>query len=157
MHLQVIRTLHPPKIYIPQLAALVTQDGTPLSAAEMRHRLSTLPQEDRLLLAIEGDLLIGYAHLRTARSLVYQETAEVASIIVRPSHRRRGVGRLLISAAETWARQSGRPRLLLRTEVIRTGAHAFYTALGYEADSTILDFVRELDATSAAEAPTITL
>jgi hypothetical protein len=62
---------------------------------------------------------------------------------------------MLVTAAETWARQSGRARLLLRTEVVRTPAHAFYVALGYQKAATTIDFVRDLGHERRADAPTV--
>jgi GNAT superfamily N-acetyltransferase len=105
-------------------------------------------------LAVEGEQLIGYAHLRIGIDLAHEETAELMSIIVRPSHRRKGIGRRLVAAAETWAEQSGRARLLMRTEVIRTAAHAFFVALGYRETGTNVEFERDLGASRRAEAPT---
>lgn len=96
-------------------------------------------------MALDGEELIGYAHLRVTRDLMNEETAEVVAIVVRRDSRRKGVGRRLIAAAETWAKQSGRARLLLRTEVVRTGAHAFFVALGYEEGSTAIEFIRDLE------------
>jgi GNAT superfamily N-acetyltransferase len=154
MELQIIRTRHPPEAYLDQLAELNTSAGMLASTAQVRSRLASISDEDRLILALQGDYLIGYAHLRVARDLVNDETAEVVAIIVRSSHRRRGVGRQLINAAETWAQQSGRARLLLRTEVVRTEAHAFFIALGYEQHATTVDFVRDLARKRKSEEPT---
>jgi GNAT superfamily N-acetyltransferase len=106
-------------------------------------------------MAVEGEQLLGFAHLRIERDLTADEAAEVASIVVRQTHRRHGIGRMLVTAAETWARQSGRARLLLRTDVVRTAAHAFYLALGYQETATTVDFVRDLALERRADAPTI--
>ncbi len=154
IHLQIIRTRHPPEAYLVQLADLHEAIGFPVRVATLRRRLEELPREDRLLLAVEGDQLVGYAHLRVAHDLINDETAEVVAIAVQPHHRRRGVGRHLITAAETWARQSGRARLLLRTDVVRSEAHAFYVAMGYQQEATTLEFVRDLAGVRKADAPT---
>jgi GNAT superfamily N-acetyltransferase len=111
---------------------------------EVFERIENLPKEDRLLLAVKGELLLGYAHLRISKSLSRNPAAEIAAIIVRKDQRRQGIGRRLIAAAETWARQAGRAHLLLHTAVIRTEAHAFYAALGYEKSSTSIEFQRDL-------------
>jgi GNAT superfamily N-acetyltransferase len=154
MELQLIRTRHPPVAYLNQFAELNASAGMPVSVELLQERLASISDEDRLILALEGERLIGYAHLRVARDLVNEETAEVVAIIVKPSHRRRGVGRQLVNAAETWAQQSGRARLLMRTDVIRTEAHAFFVALGYEENATTVDFVRNLERRRKSEEPT---
>ncbi len=144
MELQLLRTRHPPEIFLQQLIELLQSESVKINLEELHSRIDNLPGEDRLLLAVEGELLYGYAHLRIAHDLIDSETAVVASVIVRESRRRQGVGSRLIAASETWARQSGRSRLLLRTDVVRTGAHAFFVALGYDESSTHLEFIRLL-------------
>jgi GNAT superfamily N-acetyltransferase len=133
---------------------LLEEVGVKATLADIHRRVEALPRQDRILLALDGEHLIGFAHLRISQDLLTDETAEVASIVVRGSHRRQGVGRRLIAAAEAWARESGRARLLLRTDVVRTDAHAFYVAQGYEQASTMLEFVRDLARARQAEAPT---
>lgn len=154
MDLQIIRTRHPPDRYFPQIASLIEQEGLQATSEGVRRRMERLPAVDRLILAVEGEQLVGYAHLRIGIDLVHEETAELMSIIVRSSHRRKGIGRRLVAAAETWAVQSGRARLLMRTEVVRTAAHAFFVALGYRETSTNIEFERDLEAARRAEAPT---
>lgn len=144
MELQILRTKHPPEIYNSQLANLISFEGYPAQPEDIKYRLERLPSKDRLLLAVDGETLLGFAHLRVSEDLIYTETAEVVAIVVKASKRRRGIGTRLITAAETWATQSGRARLLLRTDVVRTPAHAFFSALGYEKDSTTLEFIRDL-------------
>ena len=144
MELQLLRTRHPPEIFLQQLIELLQSEGVNISSEEFHSRIDKLPGDDRLLLAVEGELLYGYAHLRIADDLIDSDTAVVVSVVVREDRRRHGIGSLLVAAAETWARQSGRSRLLLRTDVVRTGAHAFFVALGYEGSSTQLEFIRHL-------------
>jgi len=154
MNLQIIRTRHPPEPHLVQLLGMVHESGMRLDLDELRKRLANLPKEDRLLLALDGEHVAGAAHLRVSRDLTSEETAELVAIFVGKSYRRQGVGRLLIAAAETWALESGRARLLLRTDVVRTDAHAFFTALGYEKSATTLEFVRDLEAVRKADRPT---
>jgi GNAT superfamily N-acetyltransferase len=144
MELQLLRTRHPPELFLQQLIGLLESAKVETSLEELKYRIDNLPNEDRLLLAVEGECLYGYAHIGIAHDLIDADTAVVVSVIVREDRRRQGIGSRLIAAAETWARQSGRPRLLLRTNVVRTGAHAFFVALGYEGSSTQLEFIRHL-------------
>jgi GNAT superfamily N-acetyltransferase len=145
MELQILRTRHPPEIYLTQLAELLRAEGVHVvDEAQVFQRIEELPKEDRLLMAVRGETLLGYAHLRISKSMSRSPAAEVVAIIVRPDSRRQGIGRRLIAAAETWARHAGRAHLLLHTEVIRTEAHAFYSALGYEKSATSIEFQRDL-------------
>lgn len=154
MNLQIIRTRHPPELHVGMLLAMLLEEGIHLEVEELKARLANLPKEDRLLIGLDGEHLAGVAHLRVSRDLTTGDTAEVVAVLVAKAYRRRGVGRHLIAAAETWALESGRARLLLRTDVVRTEAHAFFTALGYEKSSTTLEFIRDLERVRQADRPT---
>ena len=154
MNLQIIRTRHPPELHLALLHGMLREAGLPVELEELRVRLANLPKEDRLLIGLDGEHVAGIAHLRVSRDLTSGETAEVVAILVAKTYRRRGVGRHLIAAAETWALESGRARLLLRTDVVRTEAHAFFTALGYEKAATTLEFIRDLERVRQADRPT---
>jgi GNAT superfamily N-acetyltransferase len=154
MSLRIIRTRQPPESLFAEIAALNRQAGLGSTAVEVARRVRGLSGEDELLLAMDGDALIGYAHLRLDHSLLADVTPEVAAIVVDTDHRRRRVGRRLMAAAETWALDAGHSRLLLRSEVVRTELQAFLAALGYQAHSTCIDFVRDLERARFAEAPT---
>jgi ribosomal protein S18 acetylase RimI-like enzyme len=116
--------------------------------------LDLLPGDDRLFLALDGEFLIGYAHLRVARDLASEDTVELLDIIVSTDLRRQGVGRRLMTAAETWASQADRAKLVLRADVVRSEALAFFSSLGYSQAGTSQEYVRDLDAARRAEAPT---
>lgn len=146
MELQILRTRHPPEVFISQLTTLLQQEQLTAQSSLISHRIELLPKDDRLLLAVMGEALLGFAHLRIAYSLAHDPSAEVVSIIVAQAHRRKGIGTRLVSAAETWARQDDRANLILHTDVTRTAAHAFYSALGYQKSATSIEFVRDLES-----------
>jgi GNAT superfamily N-acetyltransferase len=143
-NLQIVRTRHPPFVYLEQVALLHTEAGFPITTTDIKLRLDELPREDRLLLAVEGETLLGYAHLRIMRNLTYEKTSEIVTIVVRQSYRRRSIGRRLVNAAETWSRESGYKRLLMRINADNKDAHGFLKALGYEQSLTNDEFVSDL-------------
>ena len=154
MELQIIRTRHPPTAYLEQLATLIRPETAEVSLDDLSRRLESLPGDDRFFLALDAETLIGYAHLRVTHDLASDESVELVDIIVTPDLRRQGVGRRLMTAAETWAFQAERASLLLRADVVRSEALAFFSALGYEPASTSQEYVRDLEAARRAEAPT---
>lgn len=154
MELQIIRTRHPPDAYLEQLATLLQSETSDVGLDDLRRRLDLLPDDDRFFLALDAELLIGYAHLRVMHDLASEDNIELINIIVIPELRREGVGRRLMTAAETWASQAERARLILRTDVVRSEALAFFSALGYEPSSTSQEYVRDLEVARRAEAPT---
>jgi GNAT superfamily N-acetyltransferase len=154
MNLQIVRTRHPPEAYHEQLVALIHEYEQGISLADVRRRLEKMPNSDRLFLALDGEPLIGYAQLRVSHDLLAEDTVELLSIIVTAGARRKGVGRHLMTAAETWALQAGRARLRLHADVVQTEALAFFSALGYEQTMTAQQFTRDLESTRNAESPT---
>src|SRR3972149_989648 len=117
VNLQIIRTRHPPEPHLVMLHSMLLEAGLRLEMEELRNRLGSLPKEDRLLIGLDGEHVTGFAHLRVSRDLTAGDTAEVVAILVARAYRRKGAGRHLIAAAETWALASGRGRLLLSTHL----------------------------------------
>jgi GNAT superfamily N-acetyltransferase len=70
------------------------------------------------------------------------------AIIVDAAQRGRGIGKILMAAAEDWAVQRGYQSVFLYSKAVRTDAHTFYHALGYELVATSHSFRRTLGARS---------
>lgn len=86
----------------------------------------------RFLFAVtDADLIIGTVQLDCGTPLNQPHRAEVAKLLVAPKYRRKGIGRLLMVALESHAKDMGRTLLTLDT---RTGdkAEPLYSALGYQ-------------------------
>jgi GNAT superfamily N-acetyltransferase len=75
----------------------------------------------RLLVGEDGGRLVGTALLFLAHQPNAPHRAEVGKMLVLSSHRRRGLGRRLLAAAEGAALQAGRTLLLLDTETGSAG------------------------------------
>jgi ribosomal protein S18 acetylase RimI-like enzyme len=145
MELQILRTLHPPAPLLEQIALLHTEAGFPITSTEVRKRIDNLPKSDRLLLAVSGEHLIGYAHLRVTCDLFHDRTAEIVSILVREPYRKQYIGRRLLKAAETWARQSGLSRVVLFVDHNKEDVIQFSLAMDYQEDRNLLELFRDLD------------
>jgi len=63
---------------------------------------------------------------------------------VAPEHRRRGVGRRLIEAAERWARSRGCTEMGSDAEIANTLSHRAHAALGYEEIERVVSFAKRL-------------
>ena len=122
-----------------RIAELSGQLGYPATAEEVERRLRQLegdPQHVVFLAELrdapKAGAIIGWVHVHEVRLVESDPRAEVSGLIVADGYQGRGAGRLLMEHAEQWARSRGFQTLLLRSNVIRGAAHAFYEKLGYE-------------------------
>ena len=77
--------------------------------------------------------MVGWIHVFAAPRLTVATFAEIGGLVVDEGLRGRGIGRLLVSAAASWAEQRGLTTLRVRSRVERAGAHRFYRRLGFGA------------------------
>jgi len=93
-----------------------------LGAAHARHLLA----ED------DGELVgMAFAEEITPSGFSDERACEVTSVVVRPSHRRAGVGRGLMAGVIAFARERGLARLTLHTFMPNEEARAFFEGLGF--------------------------
>ena len=112
------------------LAALAGELGYPSTTDEMLVRFDALPESETVLIAADPNV-IAWIQVGMTFSLESGAFAEIRGLVVQESHRSRGVGALLVDAAEQWARARGMSRMRVRSNVIRERTHRFYERLGY--------------------------
>jgi GNAT superfamily N-acetyltransferase len=118
----------------PALAELTTQLGYPVSADELRPRLTQLLDDEasRILVAVEeADLPVGWLHVMIHRSLESLASVRIGGLVVDERYRSGGIGRQLLAAGEAWARERGVARMTLYSRQTRERAHRFYEREGY--------------------------
>jgi GNAT superfamily N-acetyltransferase len=116
-----------------------------VAAAYWRDRLAEVRAGRRaILIAQDSAQIVGAVHLVLAHDQNSAHRAEVQRLMVRRSHRGRGIGTALMGAVEAEARARGRTLLVLNT---RTGdmPEALYARLGYVRAGTIPDFAHDPD------------
>ena len=123
-------------------------DGVAALAAELALSFEFSPEQFRVsypaLLAADGACLLlaadgseCAAYLLGFRHLTFYANGNVAwveEVVVRRSHRRRGIGRMLMNAFEDWAADEGCALVALATR----RAAPFYRELGYEESAAYL-------------------
>jgi len=97
-----------------------------------------LQTDDIILTALDHDQLRGLLWLQHRN--VFGLSAYMKLIAVDYRYHQHGIGRLLMTAAELLAQETG-PNLFLLTSVDNLTAQQFYLRLGYEAIGVIKDFV----------------
>jgi GNAT superfamily N-acetyltransferase len=127
------------------VASLVTLLGYPCLPDEALARMRAVAAEhDQALLVAERD---GHLCGLLALDLMYYlplgaRTCRITTLVVATTHQGEGIGRELLQAAETWARQAGAARIEVSSAAHREKAHAFYRACGYSDGS--VRFVKRL-------------
>ena len=126
---------------LPQLVGLIAQLGYPASEKVLRERFTRVTRHsDYDLLVLEEDgILLGCVGLFQAQAFEHDTTyVRIVAFVVNATHRRRGIGRRLIQAAEDWAQARGATVILLNSgnRPEREAAHHFYQAMGYGVTST---------------------
>ncbi len=117
----------------PSIAALSDQLGYPTSPDRMRERLAVLlPRTDQQLFAAEREgQIVGWLHVAKIEMVESDPFAEIYGLVVRDTERGRGIGPLLIRAAEGWAATQGLPKVRVRCNVVRERTHRFYEREGF--------------------------
>lgn len=119
---------------VPRLAELTGLLGYPVDAAEFHPRLDRLlAQPDHVILVaeVDPDGVAGWIHGAEQHLLESPSRCEILGLVVAEEGRRRGLGRRLVEAVETWGRARGLSRIVVRSNVVRPESHPFYERLGY--------------------------
>lgn len=117
------------------LAALAGQLGYPTNKGQMKARLREVlkAKEGTCFVAeTKQSEVIGWIHASVTPLLEVDRRAEVHGLVVDERVRSQGVGRILLEAAENWARKKKCRGMSVRSNVLRERAHTFYLAHGYE-------------------------
>jgi GNAT superfamily N-acetyltransferase len=116
-----------------RIADLCSQLGYPATADAVRERLAEIGQDERhaVFVAEGAGRVAGWIHVYLCPLVVVGLQAEIGGLVVDENWRGRGVGRLLLEWAEQWVRERGVQDLVVRSNVVRERAHAFYERAGY--------------------------
>jgi GNAT superfamily N-acetyltransferase len=121
------------------LARLSGQLGYPSSREALDRRLAEIlrrPEHAVFVAETHGDRgeprIAGWIHAAVTRTVESDPSVEVCGLVVEESLRGGGIGERLLEEAERWTRCLGLSTIIVRSNVIRERAHAFYQRLGYE-------------------------
>jgi ribosomal protein S18 acetylase RimI-like enzyme len=104
------------------------------------------PKNDStILVAFENDLIVGFTQLYPSFSSVSMKPVWILNdLFVEEAHRKKGVAKSLISAAENFARKTGAVRIILATQTSNTAAQSLYESLGYIKDQDFYHYAVKL-------------
>ena len=117
------------------VTVLAEQLGYPekLSAIQTRFlKIESSPNYALFVAKSENERILGYIQVNALpHTLLADQRAEVAALIVEEKERGKGVGAALLSHAEIWAKENELPLMCIRSNVKRSDAHRFYEKKGY--------------------------
>jgi GNAT superfamily N-acetyltransferase len=126
--------------------SLLDQLGYDLTPAEIRRRYAAVADAaGHAILVAECEARpVGLIHFYVRPALDKPPEVTVQAVVIDAAYRNRGIGKILMSAAESWASERGYSSVALYSNVSRNSAHSFYKTLGYQLVATSHLFRREL-------------
>lgn len=131
-----VRLLHEFDLHIAK--ELLYQLGYDISPSELAARIDRVlgDRTHYAALADDGGKVLGLVHAYERPALEKPHDAIVQSLVIDFSARKLGIGKLLMTAAEAWARARGLTHIALHTRIDRADARAFYEQIGYRRAAT---------------------
>jgi GNAT superfamily N-acetyltransferase len=123
---------------LPAIHPLLKQLGYDMTPDEVGRRFAivTGTADHTVLVADRENRVVGFLHAYVRPALEKPPEAVVQALVVDQACRKKGIGKILMSAAERWATQRGFSSVALTSNILREDAHAFYKALGYDTVAT---------------------
>ena len=118
-----------------------TSLGYECSKELVRTRLSQLDHDRETVCIAELDgRAVGFVHAELYKVLYFDTLVNILGIAVANDLKHNGIGRMLMSSVEQWARDKGAVGIRLNSGGTRTVAHDFYRALGFNDEKIQLRF-----------------
>ena len=132
---------------MPAARFLLSQLGYVLGSEEIRRRYDkvTSSQDHALMVGKRGGALVALCHVFARPALDKPPEAVVQALVVDQACRGEGVGRIMMAAAESWARDRGFMSVALASDIGRSAAHTFYKRLGYQRIASSTLFRKDLN------------
>ena len=127
-------------------ARLSGELGYPATPEVMQQRiiqLANCPNRE-VYVACAGPAVVGWIDVGVTHHLQSEPYVEIGGLVVAEGARSKGIGALLLSFAEDWAREHGVRRMVVRSRISRERAHAFYERTGYTRSKTSAVFEKSL-------------
>ncbi len=117
----------------------------PIEKVEERIAYITQNTKDIILVAEHDNEVIGYIHGSPYELLYSDSLINILGFVVKEKYRNAGVGNLLISNLECWAKENGYSGVRLVSGYDRLNAHRFYQKHGYVYRKDQKNFIKIFD------------
>jgi GNAT superfamily N-acetyltransferase len=129
------------------MADMARQLGYECTGEEVRKRLRDMQDANQyavFVAELPGGQIVGWIGAFLFRSIEIASCVEINGLVVDESIRSRGIGKMLLSAAEEWARSIRFDVVSVHSNVTRDRAHRFYLRNGYAHVKTQKEFHKSL-------------
>lgn len=129
-----------------EAADLSAELGYPVPAETMEKRLAEIARaSDHSVFGayLEGRL-VGWIDVGIVQHLQSGKYGEIGGLIVSAKYQGCGIGKALVKAAEEWVAEREIDKILVRSQVVREEAHAFYIGLNFSRIKTSAVFSKSL-------------
>ena len=109
---------------------------------ETRQRIKDIlaSEHDKIYVAELDGSVVGYVHANDYNLIYAPAMKNIMGIAVSNKHKRIGIGKALLTAAEAWAKADGAKGVRLVSGASRKEAHKFYERCGYTGGKHQLNF-----------------
>ena len=126
-----------------RIASLFTDEGFPVGESDIAARLARFDAPGSAVLVADADgEAVGFIAVHLVPRFEHDEPiVRIVAVVVDPGVRERGLGRLLMEAAEAFGREHGAAFVEVTAGHHRAEARRLYESLGY--DSTVTTYLRK--------------
>ena len=130
-----------------QITNLTNQLGYPSSFEKVCQIVDlVLNHNDHQIYVAEiEDELASYVHLVCTMRISSDPFVEIAALVVHEDYRNRGIGKLILQAAQNWTIEKGYQKIRIRSNIIRQEAQGFFRQQGFSQIKTQNVFVKSIN------------
>lgn len=112
---------------------------------QVKDKLAKLDCErEAVFVAFIDESLVGYVHVEKYETLYLETMANILGLAVKSEYRNKGIGKILMAAAEKWAFDNNIKTMRLNSGAERVSAHDFYRHIGYNTEKSQIRFTKRL-------------
>lgn len=130
-----------------QLVGLSKILGYDTDEASLTNRINKITSLNNhcLLVAKDGDEVIGFCHGYVRTLVEVEEVVEIGGLVVKDAWQGKGIAKQLVRGIEKWTLEKGLNSVVLSSNIIRTTAHGFYEHLGYKKIKQQFNFKKNIE------------
>jgi GNAT superfamily N-acetyltransferase len=130
---------------IETIRGLLKELGYDVDDRTLSRRIAAIrDQGGEVIVASINSLAVGCVNAIIDIRLAEGLTGEIVSLVVSAGHRGEGIGKRLVSHAESWLKTKGCNRIRVRANAVRKEAHRFYLKLGFKEIKTQKIFTKKI-------------